>query len=84
MTELDLYLQCIPMIATIAARCQNLSAQHYEEWKSKTISSSPEDIKGFLEKAFIVIDIELEWINQRNSMIFRGQEGAADGQQKNI
>lgn len=60
MTELDLYLQCIPMIATIAVKRKNLSAQQYEEWKSKTINSAPEDIKGFLEKVFIVINTELE------------------------
>ena len=59
MTELDLYLQCIPMIAEMVVRCQKLSVQQYEEWKRETMETAPESVKGFLVKVFIVISTEL-------------------------
>ena len=56
MTERDLYLSCIPMIAEIAVRCRNLSAGEYEDWKQETMSNAPEAVKCFIGKVFIVID----------------------------
>ena len=50
MTELDLYLQHIPMIAEIVVRCRKLSAQQYEEWKRKTVEASPDAAKEFIIK----------------------------------
>lgn len=60
MTELDLYLQCIPMIAEMVIICQKLSAQQYEEWKRETLETAPESVKGFVIKVFMVISAELE------------------------
>ena len=65
MTELDLYLQSIPMIAEMVIICQKLSAQQYEEWKRETLETAPESVKGFLVKVFIVISAELERIRKR-------------------
>lgn len=66
MTELDIYLQCIPMIAEMVARCQKLSAQQYEEWKRETMETAPEAVKGFLVKVFVVISVELGRLRKRN------------------
>lgn len=60
MTELDLYLQCIPMIAEIIVICRKLSVQQYEEWKRETMEAAPDTAKKFLGKVFIVISSELE------------------------
>ena len=60
MTELDLYLQHIPMIAEIVVRCRKLSAQQYEEWKRQTVEASPDAAKEFIIKVFTVISAELE------------------------
>ncbi|NBJ97773.1 hypothetical protein D5282_10600 [bacterium 1xD8-48] len=60
MTELDLYLQHIPMIAEIIVRYRKLSAQQYEEWKRKTVEASPDAAKEFIIKVFTVISAELE------------------------
>lgn len=65
MTELDLYLQCIPMIAEMVSIFQKLSAQQYEEWKRETLETAPEAVKGFLVKVFVVISAEFERIRER-------------------
>lgn len=60
MTELDLYLQCIPLIAEMVVKCLNLSDQQYEDFKRETMEAAPESAKEFLGKVFIVISSELE------------------------
>lgn len=60
MTELNLYLQCIPMIAELVIRFQNLSDQQYKDWKRKTMEAAPDTVKEFLGKVFIVISAELK------------------------
>ena len=60
MTELDLYLQCIPMIAEMIVICQKLSVQQYEEWKRETLEAAPESVKRFLVKVFVVISAKLD------------------------
>ena len=68
MTELDLYLQCIPLIAEMVIICQKLPIQQYEEWKRETMETAPESVKGFLVKVFIVISVELERIGRRKAV----------------
>ena len=60
MTELDLYLQHIPMIAEMVVRCRKMSAQQYEEWKREAVEASPDTAKEFIIKVFTVISVELE------------------------
>lgn len=60
MTELDLYLQCIPMIAEMIVICRKLSVQQYEEWKRETLEKAPESVKRFLVKVFVVISAKLD------------------------
>lgn len=56
MTEYDLFVECIPMIAEIAARSRRLSREEYEGWKKETMEHCPEVIKGFMRKVMTVID----------------------------
>lgn len=65
MTELDLYLQCIPMIAEMIVICRKLPVQQYEEWKRETLETAPESAKGFLVKVFMVISAELEKVGEK-------------------
>lgn len=50
MTELDLYLQRIPMIAELVVSFQNLSDQQHKDWKRKTMEAAPHTVKEFLGK----------------------------------
>lgn len=56
MTEYELFVSCIPMIAEIIAECQRMPVQQYEEWKQKTLEAAPDQVRKLMEKVFIVID----------------------------
>ena len=56
MTEYDLFVECIPMIAEMAARCRRLSRDEYEGWKRKAMEGCPEPVKGFMHKVMMTID----------------------------
>lgn len=56
MTERELYVSCIPMIAEIITMCRRISRQDYEKWKQETMESAPETVKGFIGKVFVVIE----------------------------
>jgi len=56
MTEYDLFINCIPMIAEIAVKYHGLDRQEYDDWKQETLDTAPETARTFIEKVFIVID----------------------------
>lgn len=56
MTEYDLFVKCIPVIAEMAVRCRTLDQQEYENFKCKAIESVDETAKEFVGKVLIVID----------------------------
>lgn len=56
MTEYDLFVSSIPMIAEIAIRCKYLNQQDYEAFKSGVLNSASEAVKEFVVKVFIVIE----------------------------
>lgn len=56
MTEYDLYISCVPMIAEMVTRCRRLERRQYEDWKRETMESAPETVKGFIRKVLIAID----------------------------
>lgn len=58
MTEYDLFVECIHMIAEMVVRCRRMSGGEYETWKSETMEHAPDTVKGFMGK---VID---EWRQQ--------------------
>lgn len=46
MTEYDLFVECIPMPAEIAARCRRLDREDYEAWKQETMEHSPDMVNN--------------------------------------
>lgn len=56
MTEYDLFVECIPMIAEMAARCRRLSGGEYQDWKEETMGHCPETVRGFMGKVLTAID----------------------------
>ena len=56
MTERDLYVSCIPMIAEMIVRCRKLSGGEYEDWKKETMEHCPETVREFMGKVLTVID----------------------------
>lgn len=56
MTEYDLFVECIPMIAKMAVRCRTLTREEYEGWKRETMEECPDEVKGFMGKVMLTID----------------------------
>ena len=56
MTERELYVSCIPMIAEMVIRCRRLPEGEYEDWKEETMGHCPETARGFMGKVLAVID----------------------------
>lgn len=57
MSECDLYVQSIPTIAEIIVECRKMSKTEFEKWKQVAIQSAPDNVKEFIEKVIIVIDM---------------------------
>lgn len=56
MSERDLYLMYLPQIAEMIADCQQMTPESYEQWKTETKESIPDDAMGFMEKVFVLVD----------------------------
>lgn len=56
MSERDLYLMYIPQIAEMIVDCQQMTQEDYEQWKTETKESIPNEAMGFMEKVFAVVD----------------------------
>ena len=50
MTEYDLFVECLPMIAEMAVRCRSLDREDYEAWKAETMERAPDKVKPFMER----------------------------------
>jgi len=61
LTERDLFIQCIPIVAGLIVECRKMSKEHYEEWKREELEKAQDNrYKEFLSKVMIVIDRMLE------------------------
>ncbi len=56
MTEYDLFVECLPMIAEMAVRCRTLDRADYETWKQETMEHAPDMVKSFMGKVLVCID----------------------------
>lgn len=56
MSERELFEENIPKIAELIIELRKFSAKEYLLWKTGVITNTPESVKGFIEKIFIVID----------------------------
>ncbi len=56
MSERDVYIQCIPMIAEMVVLLREMSQQEYEDWKQETMQATADKAKDFMRKVLICID----------------------------
>lgn len=56
MTEYDLFVSNIPMIAEMTVRCRRLEQRDYEDFKNEVMESASNKEKRFIRKVFIVMD----------------------------
>lgn len=56
MTEYNLFVDNILIIAEIAVRCRKMDGQKYNSWKQEVMDSAPETTRKFMRKVLIVID----------------------------
>ncbi len=56
MTEQDLYIHLIPYIAKIAVQCREMDEEKYTEWKKGILTSTPDDVRDFVQKVMVVVD----------------------------
>lgn len=56
MSERDVYIECIPMIAEIIVLCREMSSQEYEDWKREVMENVSDKAKEFMRKVLICID----------------------------
>lgn len=60
MSERDVYIKSIPMIAEIIVLCREMNQQEYEDWKRETMEATDDRAKEFIKKVFICIDAVME------------------------
>mgnify|MGYP005797592675 FL=1 len=59
MTEYDLFIQCVPMIAEIVVRAKRMTEEQYRDWKQeqeKALKASGQKSNSFALKVLEVID----------------------------
>ncbi len=56
MTEHDLFVECLPMIAEMAMRARSLDRADYEIWKQETMEHAPDTVKEFMGKVLVCMD----------------------------
>lgn len=60
MTEYDLFIQCVPMIAEMVFRAKRMTEGQYQEWRQEqesALEASSQERKGFAWKVLEVVDI---------------------------
>lgn len=66
MSERDVYIKSIPMIAEIIVLCREMSQQEYEDWKRETMEAIGDKAKEFMKKVFICINLVM--MEERNGV----------------
>ena len=56
MTEYDLFVKYVPMIAEMAVRSRELTPKQYAEWKREALGTASDTTMELIGKVFIVID----------------------------
>lgn len=55
MTEYDLFVEHIPMIAEMIVICSEMDDERYLEWENETLDTAPQAAKSFIKKVLTVI-----------------------------
>ena len=59
MTERDVFVQAIPQIAEMVVEARKLTDEEFAQWKSGVLQDTPERIRPFIEKIYVVIEESL-------------------------
>ena len=55
MTERDVFVQAVPQIAEMVVEARKLTDEEFAQWKSGVLQDTPERIRPFIEKIYVVI-----------------------------
>lgn len=55
MTERDVFLQSVNQIAEMVVEARKLTMGEFQKWHDECLENAPEQVRGFMEKIFIVI-----------------------------
>lgn len=59
MTERDVFVQAVPQIAEMVVEARKLTDEEFAQWKSGVLQDTPERIRSFIEKIYVVIEESL-------------------------
>lgn len=59
MTERDVFVQAVPQIAEMVVEARKLTDEEFAQWKSEVLQDTPERIRPFIEKIYVVIEESL-------------------------
>lgn len=59
MTERDVFVQAVPQIAEMVVEARKLTDEEFAQWKSGVLQDTPERIRPFIEKIYVVIEESL-------------------------
>lgn len=60
MTVREFLGENVLLISEMVKECRQMDAKEYEEFKEQTINGTPEPVKAFMGKVFLVIDEQLK------------------------
>ena len=55
MTEEDMFLQSVNQIAEMVVEARKLTVGEFQLWYDECLENAPEQVRGFMEKIFVVI-----------------------------
>ena len=56
MTEHDLFVQSVPLIAEMIVEARKICDADFEEWKHEILNSATEEMKGFVLNVIVIVD----------------------------
>ena len=59
MTERDVFVKAVPQIAEMVVEARKLTDEEFAQWKSGVLQDTPERIRPFIEKIYVVIEESL-------------------------
>lgn len=59
MTERDIFVQAIPQIVEMVVGARKLTDEEFAQWKSGVLQDTPERIRPFIEKIYVLIEESL-------------------------
>lgn len=60
MTERELYIQSIPVIAEMVMECRKMTSKEYADIKNDILEKASKTARPFMRKIFAVIELQLQ------------------------